>query len=523
MLWHVWPQSERDVLTASFDLLGQLPTGTTVLEASAGTGKTYTIAALVTRYVAEGVATMDQLLVVSFSRESTRELRERVRERLVSARDGILAPDPRRRGPRSTWPPSPPMSSGTAAQARGGARHLRRRHRHDHARLLPAGAARARHRRRPRPRRRTDRGRRPTSSARWPTTSTCASGDGPTPTRRLLKPAEFRELATAAAKDRTSTLLPAKDTDGAPGSAGPHRRRRTNRGRQAQAPPAPDRLRRPAAAPRRRAHQPDDPRCRGRPAARPLPHRAGRRVPGHRPGAVADPARPVPRPRDAGTHRRPQAGDLRLPRRRRLRLPRRGRDGRRRSAPCRPAIAPTPACSTGWPPSSAAPRSATRASAWCRSPRSTPGGWSLSKTTLLRYGCGCSSAEGSLWYERRSRGRRCPAGSRRRPHRRGGRDALRRRDAAPARRLTPTGRCTRATSRCSSVPTPRPRSSATTCARPASPSSSPGAPASSAPRRPTSGSCCSRRSSNRTAPHRVRRLALSCFVGLTAARPRRAR
>ena len=35
---------------------------------------------------------MDQLLVVSFSRESTRELRERVRERLVSARDSILGP-----------------------------------------------------------------------------------------------------------------------------------------------------------------------------------------------------------------------------------------------------------------------------------------------------------------------------------------------------------------------------------------------------------------------------------------------
>ena len=37
-----------------FDLSGPLPTGTTLLEASAGTGKTYAIAALVTRYVAEG-------------------------------------------------------------------------------------------------------------------------------------------------------------------------------------------------------------------------------------------------------------------------------------------------------------------------------------------------------------------------------------------------------------------------------------------------------------------------------------
>jgi exodeoxyribonuclease V beta subunit len=77
---------------AGFDLLGPLPEGTTVLEASAGTGKTFTIAALVARYVAEGVAAMDDLLVVSFSRESTRELRERVRERLVSARDGLADP-----------------------------------------------------------------------------------------------------------------------------------------------------------------------------------------------------------------------------------------------------------------------------------------------------------------------------------------------------------------------------------------------------------------------------------------------
>jgi exodeoxyribonuclease V beta subunit len=76
----------------AFDLLSPLPKGTTVLEASAGTGKTFTIANLVARYVAEGEATMAELLVVSFSRESTRELRERVRERLVSARDGLADP-----------------------------------------------------------------------------------------------------------------------------------------------------------------------------------------------------------------------------------------------------------------------------------------------------------------------------------------------------------------------------------------------------------------------------------------------
>ncbi|MCZ2826038.1 MULTISPECIES: UvrD-helicase domain-containing protein [unclassified Modestobacter] len=66
------------------DLAGRLPEGTTVLDASAGTGKTYTIAGLVTRYVAEGHARLDQLLVVTFGRAATGELRTRVRERLFN-------------------------------------------------------------------------------------------------------------------------------------------------------------------------------------------------------------------------------------------------------------------------------------------------------------------------------------------------------------------------------------------------------------------------------------------------------
>ncbi|HWG93941.1 MAG TPA: UvrD-helicase domain-containing protein, partial [Mycobacteriales bacterium] len=68
-----------------FDLTGPLPQGTTVLEASAGTGKTYTIAGLVVRYVAEGEARLDQLLVVTFSRAASGELRTRVRERCTAA------------------------------------------------------------------------------------------------------------------------------------------------------------------------------------------------------------------------------------------------------------------------------------------------------------------------------------------------------------------------------------------------------------------------------------------------------
>ncbi len=81
------------------DLRGPLPTGTTVLEASAGTGKTYTIAGFVTRYVAEGHVRLDQLLVVTFGRAATSELRTRVRERLLSTGDALADPMQARTSP----------------------------------------------------------------------------------------------------------------------------------------------------------------------------------------------------------------------------------------------------------------------------------------------------------------------------------------------------------------------------------------------------------------------------------------
>jgi exodeoxyribonuclease V beta subunit len=67
-----------------FDICGALPIGTTVLEASAGTGKTYTIAALTARAIAEGAAELHQILLVTFGRMATNELRLRVREHLVA-------------------------------------------------------------------------------------------------------------------------------------------------------------------------------------------------------------------------------------------------------------------------------------------------------------------------------------------------------------------------------------------------------------------------------------------------------
>ncbi|WP_426594999.1 UvrD-helicase domain-containing protein [Cellulomonas sp. McL0617] len=78
---------------APFDVCGPLPQGTVVLEASAGTGKTTTIASLAVRYVAEGVARLPELLLVTFGRLATSELRERVRDRLVEVERALRTGD----------------------------------------------------------------------------------------------------------------------------------------------------------------------------------------------------------------------------------------------------------------------------------------------------------------------------------------------------------------------------------------------------------------------------------------------
>ncbi len=75
-----------------FALSDPLPQGTTVLEASAGTGKTFTIAALTARYIAEGHARLDEMLLVTFGRMATQELRERIRDQLIRAEAGLADP-----------------------------------------------------------------------------------------------------------------------------------------------------------------------------------------------------------------------------------------------------------------------------------------------------------------------------------------------------------------------------------------------------------------------------------------------
>ncbi|GMA42092.1 UvrD-helicase domain-containing protein [Mobilicoccus caccae] len=82
----------------TFDITAPLPTGTVLLEASAGTGKTWTIGALVTRYVAEGVVDLDEMLVVTFGRAASQELRARVRDHLVEASRAFADPASAPRG-----------------------------------------------------------------------------------------------------------------------------------------------------------------------------------------------------------------------------------------------------------------------------------------------------------------------------------------------------------------------------------------------------------------------------------------
>ena len=60
-----------------------LPTGSLALEASAGTGKTWTLTAITVRVVLETELELPDLLLVTFTRAATAELRDRVRRRLT--------------------------------------------------------------------------------------------------------------------------------------------------------------------------------------------------------------------------------------------------------------------------------------------------------------------------------------------------------------------------------------------------------------------------------------------------------
>ncbi|MFZ1827792.1 MAG: exodeoxyribonuclease V subunit beta [Candidatus Competibacteraceae bacterium] len=64
--------------------------GFNLIEASAGTGKTYTITALYLRLVVEARIPVNRILVVTYTNAATKELRDRIRSRLVQIRHAFL-------------------------------------------------------------------------------------------------------------------------------------------------------------------------------------------------------------------------------------------------------------------------------------------------------------------------------------------------------------------------------------------------------------------------------------------------
>ncbi|CAN7553047.1 exodeoxyribonuclease V subunit beta [Pseudoxanthomonas sp. LjRoot143] len=66
--------------------------GVQLIEASAGTGKTYTLATLFTRLIVERRLRMGDVLAVTYTEAATQELRKRIRERLALAADLVGTP-----------------------------------------------------------------------------------------------------------------------------------------------------------------------------------------------------------------------------------------------------------------------------------------------------------------------------------------------------------------------------------------------------------------------------------------------
>ncbi len=67
------------------DLINTPLEGINLIEASAGTGKTYTIEGLFLRLILEKQLLVDQILVVTFTKAATAELEDRIRHKLLQA------------------------------------------------------------------------------------------------------------------------------------------------------------------------------------------------------------------------------------------------------------------------------------------------------------------------------------------------------------------------------------------------------------------------------------------------------
>ena len=73
-----------------FDIVNTPLSGINLIEASAGTGKTYAIEGLYVRLIVEKTMPVDRILVVTFTRAAAGELKERIRKKLLSAKDAFI-------------------------------------------------------------------------------------------------------------------------------------------------------------------------------------------------------------------------------------------------------------------------------------------------------------------------------------------------------------------------------------------------------------------------------------------------
>ena len=335
-----WRTGEHAADVRPFDVCGPLPTGVTVLEASAGTGKTYTIAALAARYVADGHPAR---------RAPARDLHPHGHGRAARTRPRAASCRPRRDPTRRARRPARPTTTSCSSccrrhrrrgrrpprPARRRARRLRRRHHRHHPRLLPSRSLSGlgvvgdvEH----------------GSDVTSRTSATSleevvddlyvrrfAGKDEPPPFSRRRGAARSPAPPSPTPRRRSSPPRPTDQTTGRRCGrrlAGAVR----ERARPAQAASAAPDLRRPAHAPRRHARRSGDRRVRRREAARALHGSSwstSSRTPTRSSGTSSAARRSRRRRAHARADRRPQAGDLRLPRRRRPRLPRRRRRRRR--------------------------------------------------------------------------------------------------------------------------------------------------------------------------------------------------
>jgi exodeoxyribonuclease V beta subunit len=85
--------SSRAEKLKNFDLLGSPLEGANLIEASAGTGKTYTITCLFLRLILEKRLTVKDILVVTYTVAATEELRDRTRKKIREALEAFTRGD----------------------------------------------------------------------------------------------------------------------------------------------------------------------------------------------------------------------------------------------------------------------------------------------------------------------------------------------------------------------------------------------------------------------------------------------